>query len=251
MLPISKRSRKAPANREGRDPFFKTEDSSAHFFFPKVTPLSPLTQNSQNTVQRKETPSARRRRLAQKRISTPIPSSATIKGKTATLNISGAKVTLLRDLKTEDASLQKQAHTSYKCSHSITYDPKKGTVNSFNPPVVKVTIQTTYGPEVSGTAPSGYGRGTTPADIKAKRTTLRFHEGQHGQDYLNYLKTHPLPRLKAKTGMTVAKCKQAVGVYERRLDTYFKALDKASLQATDCVGKTIDQKTGSKVCPAP
>ncbi|MGH7635900.1 MAG: hypothetical protein ACRENC_19390, partial [Gemmatimonadaceae bacterium] len=47
-------------------------------------------------------------------------------------------------------------------------------------PTPSLTVQTHYPRSVNPDGKSAYGRGTTPDDVAAKNTSLRFHEGQHG-----------------------------------------------------------------------
>jgi hypothetical protein len=58
---------------------------------------------------------------------------------------------------------------------------------------VKFTVQTKYGPEVKATDNSAYGRGTTDDDKKNGNTSVGFHESCHRENYLEYIKAHPVP----------------------------------------------------------
>lgn len=121
-------------------------------------------------------------------------------------------------------------------------------------PRVTVTIQTRYGPGVDPSDPSAYGRGTTEEDIEAGRTSLRFHEGEHGRLYLDYLRTHPFPVFRGRRGMTQARFEAAVQEYLDAVEAFGDDLGAYSLERGDCVGVTIDEHRGEEpdwepVCP--
>ena len=103
-----------------------------------------------------------------------------------------------------------------------------------------MTIQTTYGPGVSASSPSAYGRGTTAEDVSASDTSLGFHEGRHGLDYLAFLAANPFPVFTGTVGMAEADFTDAMNDYrDARLD-YQRRIAEHSLEHTDCVGTTID-----------
>jgi len=56
-----------------------------------------------------------------------------------------------------------------------------------------ITVQTVYAAQARPDQLSGYGRGTTDADVRSRDITLGFHESCHRRDYEAYLKAHPLP----------------------------------------------------------
>lgn len=104
-----------------------------------------------------------------------------------------------------------------------------------------MTITTTYLASAKpSTQKSGYGRGTTADDIAAKTTTLRFHEGNHGLDYVRYLRESkdPYPVLPNGVGMTPAAFEAALAKYDDDKKMYEDALRANSVLQTDCVGKS-------------
>lgn len=114
------------------------------------------------------------------------------------------------------------------------------------PPTPTVRIQTTYGRGVSATSASGYGRGTTAADVaggavEPRSTTLGFHEGSHGLDYVAFLEAHPPPAFTGRVGMTPAEFRAALTQWQTACRAYAAAIDRDSEIRTDCVGTTIDQ----------
>ncbi len=118
------------------------------------------------------------------------------------------------------------------------YD-KDGKITKFQGPLPKtpkVTIQTLYGTKASPKSQSAYGRGTTKADKKAGNTSLRFHEGSHGEDYLRYLKDNPPPTFQGKVGMKKDDYIKAQKAFNKQIQDYEKAMEDYSKKRTDCVG---------------
>jgi hypothetical protein len=89
-----------------------------------------------------------------------------------------------------------------------------------------LTIQTFYNKDSNPDSNSGYGRGTTEQDKKRGATTLRFHEGSHGKDYIQFLKANRLPLF--KIGMTKSDLLNAISILNK--------IGNYSEQHTDQVG---------------
>jgi hypothetical protein len=104
-------------------------------------------------------------------------------------------------------------------------------------PAPTLTIRTTYGPKAGPETKSSYGKGTTPEDIKAGKTSLGYHEGSHGEYAIQYTKDHPLPAFKGMVGMSVGEYKEALAEYDQEMETYRQALDEYHKIMTDCVGQ--------------
>ncbi|MGD0128539.1 MAG: DUF4157 domain-containing protein [Terriglobia bacterium] len=120
-------------------------------------------------------------------------------------------------------------------------------------PTGSLTITTSYGAGIQPEGASGYGRGTTKEDIANKATALRVHEGSHGEDYIDYVRSHPLPVFAGKNGDKAADFDKAQAAYLAAVSTWMAGL-KAVKKTTDCVGKTIDQfhrgeRGYTPVCP--
>jgi hypothetical protein len=122
-----------------------------------------------------------------------------------------------------------------------TFHCHNGQVSAFDTPRVTFRVGTTYhrGARVGGQ--SAYGRGTTAEDVAAGTTTLGFHEGQHGQDVLDFIRAHPPPVFQGTVGMSCSDFPQAQQQYEAEVSAYGDRANDASEAATDCVGTTIDQ----------
>jgi hypothetical protein len=114
-----------------------------------------------------------------------------------------------------------------------------------------VSLHTRYGTGAAANQPSGYGRGTTDEDIKANNTSLGFHESCHRVDLLAYMAAQSLPTFTGTVGMTLDDFKQAGADFRKRMDDYFKAMQRQSEQNTDEVGytKTKYEANGPKPSP--
>jgi hypothetical protein len=108
------------------------------------------------------------------------------------------------------------------------------------------TIQTFFGPQVRPASRSGYGRGTTPEDVAGaavdpRSRTVGFHEGQHGMDYVEFLRTHAPPQFGGHVGMTQQQFQAAGQRWSAAMKAYEKQARAFSTARTDCVGVTIDE----------
>jgi hypothetical protein len=135
------------------------------------------------------------------------------------------------------------------------YDIKDGKVINYPgfTPIVTVEIVTSYQAGISPEGASGYGRGTTTEDIKNKATAIRFHEGAHGEDAIEFIRQNPYPSFTGANDMKVADFEKAVKTYNDAVSAWGKALNKVKVKG-DCVGKTIDdvhkgEKGYKKICP--
>jgi hypothetical protein len=185
-------------------------------------------------------------------ISTPIPegrSATPITGE-VDFSTSGFDVTIKPD--GVDPTLGNRAETRQDVQGgriNYQWQSRRGRriVIGFNGPgTPTVTIQTFYGRGVTAASPSGYGRGTTPEDIAGGRvtprsTSLGFHEGSHGLDFVEFLETNPAPQFTGAVGMTVAQFEAAKRRYQRDISNYGNRMEEFSTRRTDCVGTTIDQ----------
>ena len=100
------------------------------------------------------------------------------------------------------------------------------------------TIRTSFRSGVNPDKTQIYGRGTTPDDITDGNTSIRFHEGEHGRGFLEYLDKNAPPTFnpgnKPFTGSwTYAKARNQ---FAYALNQYYDKALKANLNETDCVG---------------
>jgi len=181
----------------------------------------------------------------QKPITTPLDETATINKKgAAELRVGEIAVVVMPDGHSQAKKMRDKAHTSFKLNGGkLQYKHKRGIVTEIIgavPPPITVTIKTVYGPSAAATDPSAYGRGTTEKDKKAGNTSLGFHEGQHGLDFMAYLKKQPLPAFAGAVGMSVKEFRQAIKDYKAAIAEYTKIMDATSEKSTDCVGEQAD-----------
>jgi hypothetical protein len=71
-------------------------------------------------------------------------------------------------------------------------------------------------------------------------TTLRFHEGSHGLDFVEFLENNPPPRFNSAVGMTAAEFRTAIADWRAATTQYANDINAFSTRDTDCVGITID-----------
>jgi RHS repeat-associated protein len=175
-------------------------------------------------------------------ISTPLPADAKQdpRSHVVTLKVNGVRLEFAPDTVDPSGTAGDTKHTS--SFGGLKWTMKGGHVVKIAPvPTPSLTVQTHYPRSVNPDGKSAYGRGTTPDDVAAKNTSLRFHEGQHGAAALRFVREHPVPQFGGRVGMTDSEIKQAGADYNRAMDDYFDSADKYSRQQVDCVGTTIDQ----------
>lgn len=185
--------------------------------------------------------------LKLQKISTPLDFGTQVDeaGVAHLTDIPGFKVKILPDTHSGDISGALRAHTHAKPDYksgmpTVQHDATTGTILSFkSQPDLAITIVTKYGPGIFATSRSAYGRGTTPEDRKAKKVNVRFHEGTHGTDIIEYLKKNPPPAFPGQTGVPVRRYQKMQQEYIELVDQYFKKLEKAIVEKGDCVGVKI------------
>ncbi|MEX0317030.1 MAG: DUF4157 domain-containing protein [Ruegeria sp.] len=183
-------------------------------------------------------------------VSSPVPSASRPRaGGGATMNIGPVMLTILPDTNSSDPSMRNKAETTITPdqiptgSNLVSWVSHGGSVTSFtvHPAAFRLTIQTTYGPGVTAASVSGYGRGTTARDQATGSTSLGFHEGEHGRDFITFLRNNPYPRFRGQNGQSVAVFSARATQFQNALQRYIKRMSRASALATDCVGTTVDQ----------
>jgi hypothetical protein len=188
-------------------------------------------------------------------ITTPIPIGREASARTGAVQFAanGFDVTIAPD--NVDRTLTDHARTRLQIGWRINgyrWDRRTGVITSFTPPAPPgVRIQTSFPPIRAGRPQlrpdviSGYGRGTTTADIAGSRVTpasrsLGFHEGSHGFDFLAFIRAHPAPAFHGRVGMTVQQFRAAIAQWRNALAVYQQQAQSFSVLRTDCVGTTID-----------
>ncbi|MCB9076229.1 MAG: hypothetical protein H6631_01405 [Anaerolineaceae bacterium] len=152
------------------------------------------------------------------------------------------------DTKSKAKNILGEARTNFKPgitkipAYHFSKKGKKVTTILGLPPSLTLRIQTgfTRGQGQRFKSKSAYGKGTTKEDIKTGKTSLGYHEGSHGSDFIKYLKDNPPPQFKGKVGMSVASYKKAAKTYDKELKKYLKKIEQDSVAKTDCVGTKAD-----------
>jgi len=197
-----------------------------------------------------------------KEISTPMPDGAVVNRdpitdtvKSYSLMVNNIRVTVVSDAfgnAQNDTGPTTNFGKHYTWSHTNNIIDKltnKDTGSDINPATFEVTIVTGYHGDPN--AQSAYGKGTTTYDKEENTQTLRVHEGKHGTDYIDYLRSNAFP---------VDIAKGIVGVVSaddmRKIDRYIANITKASCEETDQSGLSQDEylqtpegkRSGMKSC---
>ncbi|HJZ76340.1 MAG TPA: DUF4157 domain-containing protein [Vicinamibacterales bacterium] len=193
------------------------------------------------------------------KVSTPIQSGASVDSITGemTMTIGTVKVIVRPDVR---GAAGKDAGTAANLTvvppgvPPYHYD-KDNVVDAFAgyTPAITLEIVTSYPTGLPPETTSGYGRGTTTQDVGNKATGLRFHEGSHGEDVIDFVRRKPFPTFTGKVGMKRRDFEAAKKTYTDAVSDWGKALDNVKKHG-DCVGKTIDQfhkgeKGYKNICP--
>jgi hypothetical protein len=106
-----------------------------------------------------------------------------------------------------------------------------------------VTIQTFYCADLGPDDVAGYGRGTTPEDMAGGAvhpwsTSVAFHEGLHGMDTTDFLRTRTPPVFGGRAGMTVPQFRDATARWNTEWRAYQALAGAVSHVRTDKVGLT-------------
>lgn len=129
---------------------------------------------------------------------------------------------------------------------TISASAPSGTVSSFTVPTPAATIQTFYGPGTTTRSTSAYGRGTTTEDVAGGRvtphsTSVGFHEGHHGLDFVEFLESNPPPAFTGAVGQTNAQFNAAITLWNAAWATLNADANRLTSRRTECVGTSIDQ----------
>lgn len=178
-----------------------------------------------------------------RKITTPVDFSATSDASgAASMVVNGIEVTFLPDQRSSDEKMRTRAHTEIELEPGQVTDvvsTGEYELISFTPPTIRAAIQTTYGPMVRTGGKSTYGRGTTVADRGSGDTSLRFHEGQHGLAFIEFLRNNPPPQFTATPGQPMREFHKAEDDYEQAIKDYSERIRRFSIEQTDCPGTPI------------
>jgi hypothetical protein len=175
----------------------------------------------------------------QREISTPLPEGVKPdeKSEVANFPVGSFKVEIRPDRKAkkEENIAADHAFTSGSIDAHVSYERNK------NNRISKVTIsktliiQTIYGADATSKGDSGYGRGHIKSDVEKGNKSLGFHEGNHGIDFMDYIKTHPFPEIVIKKPVTDAEFATLKAEWDVKHQAYVDDMLAISKQKTDDV----------------
>jgi len=188
-------------------------------------------------------------------IATPVPEGVWPASATGavSMSVAGVAVTILPD--TWDPALTGRAETrstwrwqapGYQYQHRGAGNQGGGVevVTGISPIAAPcVTVQTFYCGDLGPEDVAGYGRGTTPEDMAGGAvhpwsTSVAFHEGLHGMDTTDFLRTRRPPAFGGRAGMTVAMFNDATARWNAQWRAYQALAGRVSHARTDKVGLT-------------
>jgi uncharacterized protein len=192
-------------------------------------------------------------------IATPVPEGrwpAAGSG-AVTMSVAGVSVTILPD--SHDPALSGRAETRStwrwqapgyqyqlraRAGQGSALEGAAEVVTAVNPMAAPcVTVQTFYCRDLGPDDLAGYGRGTTPEDtaggtVHPWSTSVAFHEGLHGMDTTDFLRTRTPPAFGGRAGMTVAMFSDATARWNTQWRAYQALAGAVSHARTDRVGLT-------------
>jgi hypothetical protein len=174
--------------------------------------------------------------------STPVPQDAVVDNRTkeATVQSGDLTVKVKPDRKAGNGQDAKEkvepdgAVTHGDISVNTHWTKQNGKITSVT--VNKeLHVQTTYGSKADPAGGSAYGRGSLKADKDAGNGSLRFHEGNHGQDFIEYARTHPFPTLKIDKPISQQEFDKKKAEFDKQVEQYQKDMEAQSKAHTDDV----------------
>lgn len=114
----------------------------------------------------------------------------------------------------------------------------------------KIHVRTFYSNLDNRKKTSAYGRGTTDGDKKKGKTTLRFHEGQHGVLFIDDIrKSQFRPVTKDVKNRSYGSSDELHSILNQNYANYLGTLGRQNELKVDCVG--IRPSASHIHCPAP
>lgn len=184
-------------------------------------------------------------------IQTPVPAGQEPDPVTGAVRLTAGRVTvsILPDVEADDLRVDgrpRDAVTGLDYAYETPkyeWEARKGEriVTGFEPAAVTFTVRTRHRPAVRFSSSSKYGRGTTPEDLAGAQVdpysaTLGFHEGQHGMDLVEFLRSHEPPAYPGTIGMTVPRFEGLRDAWLAALKDYVTRARELSAARTDRVG---------------
>jgi hypothetical protein len=175
----------------------------------------------------------------QREISTPLPDGVKPdeRSEIAYFPIGSFKVEIRPDRKAreEENIPADRAFTSGSIDAQISYE--LNSQNKVSRATISKTliIETIYGANATSKGESGYGRGFIKSDKEKGNTSLGFHEGNHGIDFMEYIKTHPFPEIVIRRPITQAAFEVLKAEWETKRRAYVADMLATSETKTDKV----------------
>ncbi|QHS63699.1 eCIS core domain-containing protein [Chitinophaga agri] len=175
----------------------------------------------------------------QREISTPLPEGVKPdeKSEIAEFPVGSFKVQVKPDRKAteEDNIAPNKAETKGDISTYINFTTNgKGEITKVSISKTLI-IETVYGADVTSKSDSGYGRGHIKSDKDKGNKSLGFHEGNHGIDFMNYIKSHKFPEIVIKKPVSQAEFDALKAKWDVKFDAYVKDMMAKSKKDTDDV----------------
>jgi len=236
----------AQAFTHGNDVYFNSgkydADSSAgkHLLAHELTHV--VQQGAAPAMESKTSPATAAHSTpgVQREISTPLPEGVKPdeKSEVANFPIGSFNVEIRPDRKAtkEENIPADQAFTSGSIDAVVHFERNKSD-NKISKVTISKTliIQTIYGADATSKGDSGYGRGHIKADKDKGNKSLGFHEGNHGIDFMEYIKTHPFPEIVIRKPVTEEKFATLKAEWDVKHKAYVDDMLATSKKNTDDV----------------
>ncbi|HVI43437.1 MAG TPA: DUF4157 domain-containing protein [Chitinophaga sp.] len=175
----------------------------------------------------------------QREMSTPLPAGVTPNKKTKVASFKAGDFDIvvkpdrkaLKGEKINPNGAKTKFNLPYQINPKWTKDGKVESVTITK----KLVLETVYAQKVAAKDKSGYGRGAIQSDIKEGHDTLGFHEGSHGTDLIDYVKTHPFPEMVIEAPVSKAEYESLVSEWKTKLNEFVADMQKTTEEKTDNV----------------
>ncbi|MBW8682907.1 eCIS core domain-containing protein [Chitinophaga rhizophila] len=175
----------------------------------------------------------------QRDISTPLPEGIKPdeESKVAKFPVGDFKVEIKPDRKAtkEENIPDNHAETKGNIATYISYE--KNNKNKITKVKISKTliIETVYGAAATASGDSAYGRGHIKADQEKGNKSLGFHEGNHGLDFMEYIKSNPFPEIEIKKPVSEAEFNTLKAAWQVQYEAYVADMIATSKKNTDDV----------------
>ncbi|MCW3464580.1 eCIS core domain-containing protein [Chitinophaga nivalis] len=186
----------------------------------------------------------------QREISTPLPAGVhpDEKSRVATFPSGAFTVVVKPDRKARKGEgIKANAARTYGNMHPVpvlTWKDKKVAAVTFTK---KLEVETVYGASAHAQMDSSYGRGALETDKAAGNSSLGFHEGNHGTDFIDYVKNTPFPEIVIAAPVTVAEYNKLLAEWQLQFNAYYDKMQALSKAKTDDVTDPVPTPAATNV----